>query len=498
MAARTADMIFDGIDGLVSAAAGWRCPAKWRCSGRTCVLYSPPALQPFVLLVPARSIPQADSPLEVAGLSLLAAAVISWSLDRHARAAALLSALHLRLLGVLLLHGAQQASGALDHLGAKAAAKARLLDGKHSDGKHSDGKHSDGSPGARRRLSLAPSSPGKDIASFRLPEASLAGVGPLKRRQQQASAGGQPQRWSMDAGAGGAGTQQRRHAVRTQPKPRTSLDFEPAPASPPRRVRHQRAHAASLAEHRAAPQLGGGSDGEQGGGAARPRQQHAGENRWQPRMQRIASGQELAVLAAGGGAGSARSSLDLGLAAQQPAAAAPPAAVAPASQPCDATLAALSNWLPSLALAWPPSPFSSVPPKAAAAGVDPSDPGAAPFSPSTAAAAVARHLAASGSAAAAWASSTVDTVLRPLIPGGTNARALDALLWRAPSTGDAGSDAAAGEPLHHASSAPLPGPSRRSSEHGSACSAADHRRQSLDGASTRHYTHGGLTADPNR
>ncbi|KAL4428522.1 hypothetical protein ABPG75_002611 [Micractinium tetrahymenae] len=518
----------------------------------------------------------ASSPLELGLLAMLVLWLASWVLDRHARAAQVLSSLQLRVLGAAFMHTA-----GLTRIGlSRAAAVAAVTEAPGSSpAVAAEPASPRPSSGSARRLALAPSPGGKDISSFRLPDHAIAGSKARRRAAAAAAAGKQQpggqawktqQRWSLDV----AGGHPRRQQVGTQPKPRTSVDFDPSPGSPPRRPRR----GASLADHRAAPQLqagaaGGSGGGVEGGQLAQPAAHEQG--RWQPRMQRIASGQELAELAAASGAGSACSSLDAGSArasmdssaaaepagpapvpAQTGAEQAPPktsgsAAIAASNDAADASSASVaptaaaaahSSWLPSLSLAWPASPGAAEAGAAAAAAVDPSDPGASPFSPTSAAAAaaaaaVARRVAASGTAAAAWASSTMDSVLRPLIPAGSGAGS--ALLWRSSSphsrSGDAvdssgggaaaanSSAAAAGAqlPLEHAASAPLPRDvvAAGSAVDGlaeqafasaclAACAAADRpgrlsvddeqRRMSLDGVSARHYSHGTVTADPSR
>lgn len=507
----------------------------------------------------------ASSPTEVALLTLLALWFVSWSLDRHTRAAQLFSTLHLRLLGAALIQTTQQRSAQLRKprsavpaqpasscVGKAVREAAAAKEVAAHDAADPFASHS---TGTSRRLSLPPS-PGKEIASFRLPDhSSVASSGNIARRRAAGDAGSgngqskkqqQRVRWSLDAVGGG---QHRRQQVRTQPKPRTSVDFDAAPASPTRRhrqhhpsnsqpQRHVEHRGASLADHRASPQLDTRADAAPGSSAQGQEQrelqqeQHGErEARWSPRMQRIASGQELAELAAGGGPASSRSSMEAGPSSsargtmehqasapstlpvaalpEQPATVAGPVSSGSSSLAATVSAAALSSWLPalSLSLAWPPSPSSTAPAPAPATGTDspvqtlPAD-GAAnasngascisPFSPSlpsaaeaaAAAAAVARRVAASGTACAAWASSTVDTVL-----------------GRAPSAGAALLDDSLSSdlpsPLQHAASAPLQQPVERAAVSGS-CSAADRRRQSLDGASARHYSHGGVTAEPAR
>jgi hypothetical protein len=447
-------------------------------------------------------------------LAMLALWFVSWSLDRHARAAQLLSTLPLRQLGAVLLQAQQQAlSAALTAAGSKAR-------------------------GGKRRA--PPASPGKDIASFRLPEnaygrgrrrgaatAAAAATSLQQQKQQQPQ-----QRWSMDgpaSGAGGDGSsqqqQRRRQQIRIQPKPRTSVDFEVAPSPPPRRTQQHGASRRTVADHNAAPQLGDSSDGGGGSGAessggSRQQQRRRRQDKFQPRMQRIASGQQLADLAAG------RSSLDGGAGGAQHSAGSSgsstprgaPTAAAPSAAPCSlaaavsastaasAAPAALASWLPTNYIPWL-SPFAGA---SAAGDFAAAGPAAADSSggldTAASAAALGQWVASTGSAAAAWASSTVDTVLRPLIPG---TRPLEALLWRSPSTpvpaqpqqqsgavGSAGqqrSAPAAMQRAGHAASLPLP-----NIEVPSPATAADRRRQSMDGQSARHYTHGGVTADPNR
>lgn len=516
---------------------------------------------------------QASSPLELGVLVMMALWLASWVLDRHARAASVLSSLHLRVLGAAWVHTAE-----LSRAGLGRAAAATVAEQPGSGPRAAAEPPSpQPSPGAARRGALGPPLPpaGKDISSFRLPDHAIAGSRARRRAAAAATAGRQQPRgqaakqqlrWSMDA----AGGQPRRHHIRTQPKPRTSVDFDPSPASPARHTRR----VASLAEHRASPLLDAGSANSSGteGVAQQLAQAPARESRrWQPSMQRIASGQELAELAAASGAGSARSSLDaasgctgVGGSAPQSAAGQPKlSAQAVAEQPAPgasegaahpaagsdadassvgvaaaAAVTALSSWLPSISLTWPASPGAAEAASASGA-IDPSDPGASPFSPTSAAAAaaaaaVARRVAESGTAAAAWASSTVDSVLRPLIPAGGTAGG--ALLWRSPSAsgtsgggGDTGSAVAAAAataasahaPLEHAASAPLPraASAAESALDGlsgqafasvclAACAAAEQagrpsldlerRRMSLDGVSARHYSSGAVVADPSR
>lgn len=320
-----------------------------------------------------------------------------------------------------------------------------------------------------------------------------------------------------------------RQQVRTIAKPRTSVDFDAAPASPPAKGPRGSAAAAqqqlqhsrrSVADHCAAPQLAeGGSSGSNVATGSPGRRREKG---FRPRMQRIASGQELAELAAGRpstdsrhSSDSARLSSDSARAsgtaeAQQAVHVLPSLAAAVESSAAAASgPAALSSWLPTRLLPWGASEDGSSP------AADSSSPAAdssdvlpePPTSPREAAAAaldaVGRWAASTGTAAAAWTGSTLDAVLRPLIPGNGSAALASAtsLLWRSPSapqhcTG-AGSERASG--LQTAPSAPLPDagqalPPRRPSH----STAADRRRQSVDGVSPRHYTHGGVTADPNR
>ncbi len=487
----------------------------------------------------------------------------SWVLDRHARAAQFLSSLHLRLLGAAFVHTA-----GLSRAGLSRAAATTLAEQPSSSppAAAQPASPQPSTSAARRRLALEPSPASKDISSFRLPDHAIAGSRARRRASAAAAAGarqpgqraGKKQlRWSLDA----AGGQPRRQQVGTQPKPRTSVDFEPSPASPSCQTRR----GASVADHRASPRLQAGPaiTGSASCGAQQlaqpPTQDQA---RWQPSMRRITSGQELAELAGAGGAGSAYSSLDAGSArpsleggnpmslvgqpegpaqtgAEQPAPETSEsvaargddsAATADAASVATAT-AVLLSWLPSLSLplTWPASPGAAEAASDATAA-DPFDPGASPFSPTSAAAAAAaaaaaRRVAESGTAAAAWASSTVDSMLRPLMPAGSTS---GALLWRSYTSslsgGDISSDAAAAgarPSLEHSASAPLPhaAAAAASAVDGltgqafasaclAACAAAEQtgrrsmdsaqRRMSLDGVSARHYSSGAVTADPSR
>lgn len=460
------------------------------------------------------SLPQASSPVEAAALALLAAWAVSWSLGGPSRAAQTLSALQLsRLLGVALLQSALR-----QHLVTLSTLS------KSGGSQDSSGKAAaPTSPAQRRRQ--APPSPGKDINSYRLPDHSLrlkkqaAAPAAQQGSSPQQSAANSQQRWSMDAVPLSA-----RQQVRALAKPRTSLDFDATPASPPpkgprggsaaaaQQLQHSRG---SVADHRAAPQLAEGGSGGSGTSAGTSGSHgRRREKSFRPRMQRIASGQELAELAAGRcSSESARTSSDSGHVcqtadgAQQAIVHSSLAAAVAASAAAAAGPAALSSWLPTRLLpAW--SSAGSEDGSAAADGSAPApaDPLATaelPTSPRQAAAAaldaVGRWAASTGTAAAAWTGSTLDAVLRPLIPGNGSAALASArsLLWRSPSTpqggASAGSEAGSASGLQPAPSAPLP---TRRPAHGSA--GADRRRQSVDGVSPRHYTHGGVTADPNR
>lgn len=505
-------------------------------------------------------------------LAMLVLWLASWVLDRHARAAQVLSSLHLRLLGAAFLHSAGLSRASLS----RAAAVAVAEQPRSEPAAAAEPASPRPSASAARRLALVPSPAGKDISSFRLPDHAIAG-GRARRRASAAAAAGRQQpgvragqkqlRWSLD----GAGGQPRRQQVGTQPKPRTSVDFDPSPASPA----GQPHHGAGVADHRASPCLEDGASTNSSSAEQLAQSPAQEQGRWQPSMRRITSGQELAELAAVGGAGCARSSLDAGNAcpgasegdaaldlAGQPEVPAQAAAEpsASATSECTAGLAAdhdaessvvsvataaaaLSSWLPalSLPLTWPASPGAA---QAApdAAAVDPADPGASPFSPTSAAAAaaaaaVARRVAESGTAAAAWASSTVDSVLRPLMPASSSTGS--ALLWRSYSSANPNSSAvdvsgshgaasaqppaaaATATPLEHAASAPLPRAAAAAASaldgltgqaFASACLAAraaaegpgrrsvdvEQRRISLDGVSARHYSSGAVTADPSR
>ncbi len=478
---------------------------------------------------------QASSPVEAAALALLAAWAVSWSVGGPSRAAQALSALQLsRLLGVALLQSALRQQLVPAPPAGKAASS------QENSGKAGAAT----SPAQRRRL--APPSPGKDIASYRLPEHSLRGKKGGKRQlqepaAQQGAAAQQPgtaaqqqgtaaqqsaavqrptaqQRWSMDAVPLAA-----RQQVRALAKPRTSLDFDATPASPPPKgprgssaaAAQQLGHSrGSVADHRAAPQLaeGGGSSGGGGGGSAGGSPSRRREKSFRPRMQRIASGQELAELAAGlPSSDSTRFSIDSergpGSADAQQAVVHPSlAAAVAASAAAAAGPAALSSWLPTRLLpAW-----SAAGSEDGSAAADSSAAAAElPTSPRQAAAAaldaVSRWAASTGTAAAAWTGSTLDAVLRPLIPGNGSAALAGAtsLLWRSPSAPQSGASGS-GEPcsLSTAPSAPLPGAGEaaaaRRPSHGGAPAVSDRRRQSVDGVSPRHYTHGGVSADPNR
>lgn len=455
-------------------------------------------------------------------LAALTAWLVGATLGNHSRAAQALSALQLsKLLGAAIASAQQQASG----------------------------KGGCQNPSRRRQL-VAPPSPGKDISSYRLPDHSLPTGGKSRRRRASVAAAAsasvapnQPQmqqRWSMDALVGGSGTQQ---MVRAHPKPRTSVDFDAsAPTSPAKGPRNasatsasrsqaakQRRSRRSLADHRSAPQLGETSSSGSSSSTRRERRQQR-ERQWQPRMQRIASGQDLAELAMAGlhttdasspGSSSSRASCesDRSSAAAAPAEAADaqngtrlsPAAAVSASTAASAAPAALSSWLPTLnLLPWAPLGSSASDADAASASEGAFAAGAGgPLDAATAALdAVSRWAASTGTVAAA----TLDSMLRPLIPGGGRP-ALDSLLWRSPSapleepSGDAAAAAVSGCGLQHAPSAPaavdrpaaadaaaLPVARRRLSS----SAASDRRRQSVDGVSARHYTHGGVTADPNR
>lgn len=472
-------------------------------------------LQPHACIcTPRLSLPQTSSPVEAAALALLAAWAVSWSLGGPSRAAQTLSALQLsRLMGVALLQSALR-----QHL-------ITLSPLSKSGGSQDSGKAAaPTSPAQRRRQ--APPSPGKDINSYRLPDHSLrlkkqaAAPAAQQGSSPQQSAASSQQRWSMDAVPLSA-----RQQVRALAKPRTSLDFDATPASPPpkgprggsaaaaQQLQHSRG---SVADHRAAPQLAeGGSGGSGTSAGASGSHGRRREKSFRPRMQRIASGQELAELAVGCcSSDSARTSSDSGHdcqtadGTQQAMLHSSLAAAVAASAAAAAGPAALSSWLPSRLLpAW--SSAGSADGSAAADGsapaapVDPLAPAELPTSPRQAAAvaldAMSRWAASTGTAAAAWTGSTLDAVLRPLIPGNGSAALASArsLLWRSPSTpqhgSSAGSEAGSAGGLQPASSAPLP---TRRPAHGSA--GADRRRQSVDGVSPRHYTHGGVTADPNR
>lgn len=553
LAARTAEIIFDSIYRMVSSVLVCMAHLAPKCgdrqSGRAIAASKLPAAVAQCCL-------QASSPVEAAVLAVLALALASWSLDRHTKAAQLLSSVYLRLLSSVIVSAQQQRQ-------APAVDPAHLVE---------DAKASVGAV-----------SPSKEVASFRLPERSIqvgpssgSSMGTAKPRRRPATAAahnhtlpfqhsphgptGKQLRWSMDAVGGGGSPQHRRALlVGVRPKPRTSLDFEAAPATP-RRSRPQSAAAVaasaahrqrarrlvSMADHRASPGLEeparrgsisceqdspGDSSGERE--AARP-----ADNRWQPRMQRIASGQQLAELAANGSdssggsgastptaaaaAAAASSSTAAGggggggthaegpHAALQPSTSAipppphssPPHSVAASAVPAVAAtstpLAALSAWVPdsNYLLSWTPFSPSSEPAIPSAAGLssgagvtstaavlaaaeagcdlsEPASTAAAPQSP------VSLWVASS----AAWASSTVD-----------------ALLWRAPSLPQL--QPADSGPCGPATAASMPLPAISISL--GSCDAAvpavsgSHRRQSIDGVSSRHYTHGGVHAQPER
>ena len=442
---------------------------------------------------------------------MLAAWAASWSLGGQSRAAQALSALQLsRLLGIALLQSAQQQQPGAGKLDAGKPDAGEPV-GSQPAAAGAAQASAPSSPAQRRRL--APPSPGKDISSYRLPDRTLPSKGGKQQPAAAAAAAGaasqqptaqQPaaaQRWSMDAAPSASRPQVRAHA-----KPRTSLDFDATPASPPAKASRRdraaqqqlRRSRRSVADHRAAPRLAEGAEGAApaSGSPARRR-----EKQFRPRMQRIASGQELAELAAG------RRSTDSSCASSEsgrsPTAAAAPGGVHPslaaavaASAPAGGP-AALSSWLPTRLLpAWAPEGGSGA--NASARGEPPTSPR------DTAAAAldaVARWATSTGTAAAAWTGSALDAALRPLVPGGGPAALAGAtsLLWRSPSAPQratsAGGEPPAAAGLQTAPSAPLPKApvSRRGSHAGS-----DRRRLSVDGASPRHYTHGGVTADPNR
>jgi hypothetical protein len=483
---------------------------------------------------------QATGPLEAALLAVLLLWLASWSLDRHTKAAQLLSSLHLRLLSAALTQEPGEPSKA-----ASAASSATASAAEQQQG-----------PAARAAAWPAtasaagePGSPPKDISSFRLPEGGLGGSAaahPAPHRRRSKPGGGQAhqQRWSVDAAGGFGGVHavaHRRTLVGVRPKPRTSLDFEAAPATP-RRSRPQSTAAAaaaaahrhrarrqlSVADHRAAPQLAsaaGDGGGTSRSGGRRSRSPPAADQRWQPRMQRIASGQQLAELAAAGGqrdsgelirppplpapqapatdAPAALSAPDPRQHQQQPQAASAPVSVAAAVAASGAAAAppiSLTSWLPAGAslLSWAPAslaaPLStssstatgeaellpagndasgggprgaveSAALVAAASGVDPTEPlpaaAAAPLSP------VSQWVASTS----AWASSTVE-----------------ALLWRSPSCSQ----------LHSGSGGGSTGGSSGEATSGAPTGLQAHRRLSVDGGAARQYSHGDVAAAPHR
>eukprot|EP00887_Chlorella_sp_A99_P004935 scaffold4.g4935.t1 len=256
-----------------------------------------------------------------------------------------------------------------------------------------------------------------DKAAGRAPDVASYRIANLgRRRRSNGKRGGGQARWSTES----APSERPSAAGRLQfdPKPRTSVDFDvaaaPTPPNSPERAAAARAHCSADDPTRAplAAEAAGAGAGAAAGTARRRR-------RRQPHMQRIASGQELAELGM-------KSSFE----ARQP--------LGPADADAQPTEAAAPRapLLASISLSsWPPLRLPS----------------------------------------AEWVSSTVDTVLRPLLPG----------LQRAPSAPpSAPAQQVSGQLLEAEAERPL--------------SDLERWRRSFDGMSLRHYSRGGISAHPNR
>ena len=375
--------------------------------------------------------------------------------DRHTRALQALASLQPRLSVMGLLY-VQQLSGK----GGKAPTDQSLLPPSPAGSIAGSASSSTGS------------SP--EVSSHRLPDL----VGRRRRRSSNgrrsggsSSSAGTAQRGSMDA-ARGKGAQQRQALRRLefQPKPRMSADSDAVVALTPRgsqegaaSVRRRR----GASDHPAAPlpdEAGAGSAASDSDSSpashSSQRSSTSRRRQWQPRMQRISSGQQLSE-------SSAAPSFFPAPSAQPPSAQLP--STEPSADPA-ATAAtsgsAASRWLPTSSVSW-----------AALSAADrlPSAEWVASCS--------------------AWAASTVDTLLKPLAPAVSLAvgslqrvqSAPMALPSQAPPAAAAlpGSDA----DLHQQQQEPA----RRES-----LDQDQMRRRSLDGASVRHYTRGGISAHPDR
>jgi hypothetical protein len=380
---------------------------------------------------------QASNPLQAGALALAALAIATLGGDREGRAAQAASSLYLRFASRRTAAQSASRKASSDAGGSEPATPRSVCGAAALPAAFPSSPSSDASSEAS-----ASGRAGREVSSFRIPDRHLplaSGAGgerawPGRRRAAR--------RLSLDPPAS-------RDRVELRHKPRTSVDFDAAPAESPRkgqrgpltprqRQAHRQQHATR--HHGHGRQRSPSVDADAGRGRAA---------QWRPSMHRIASGQELAALGADSAAREHQ--------AQQHAA--------------------------------PASPFASSAGGAAAAAA----PGGATLAASSSLYSAGTSAAASMAAVSAWVSAsaasslatltTVPSLLRPLVPAAPSLPSSLQALQRWPSV-----------PAGWRMAAPAPSAAAPA---GGAGAGAGRGRASLDGAS-RHYTHGAVAAEPSR